>query len=285
MTIKSAFLEAWKRNFGEFAPPGLMFLLDTTAAEALGKAGISGKRQLTDLQRLEDDLKLCKSRMFKLRSEMKREKFCQTWISQQIEKQRRLDEGLGSDEDRLRDDDPYEDTDEDFEDDDVENECSNAAPAPVIPPRPAQTPELTKRTPIPISRGMKNGDESDTSSDSDDYINVASLLKQTNDIGQISPRSGSPVTSRGSDTDYANDNEEDILIRHGSFGSSLEDVNITTERKLQIISNRALMHAALPMPPFPDSLPNTPTVDLSMQPSFDDQTKDQDSGKFVSKIE
>ncbi|XP_030847640.1 active breakpoint cluster region-related protein isoform X2 [Strongylocentrotus purpuratus] len=258
MTIKDAFMEAWKRNFGEFPPPGLLFLLETTAAEALS----GGKRQLSDIQVMEDDLKLCKSRIFKLRSEIRREKYCQSWIAKEIMKRQRAEEGLesvGSDEtnsidldseDGLRSGDESHDSDADmiehlsFEIRDIPKIM------PIVPPRPKPTRSNTltqdTKTPLPTN-------EDEDSDSSGDYENVAYILAT-----RENERSLSPLTheSRDSDTDFNNGNFE--VMRSGSFGSSLEDMNITTDKKLHILSNRSGGY----LPPSPQSAPRSPMVDF-----------------------
>ncbi|XP_071501100.1 active breakpoint cluster region-related protein-like [Diadema antillarum] len=247
MTIKEDFMEAWRRNFGEFPPPGLIFLLDTTVAAALPFAS---KRALTDLQLLEDDLKLTRSRIFKLRSEIRREKFCQTWIQKEIIRIRRANEGLeslGSDDAHSIDLDSEdglksrgEESEEEILEGDSDNECDeehehvNAGldAIPAVPPRPA--PSRSIRTPIPINHGDDDSDDS-----GDDYENVAFILGSYQH-NSISPSSlGNETGSHGSDTDYANEGDDDVLVRAGSFGSSLDDLHITTEKKLAILSCRS----------------------------------------------
>ncbi|XP_041456551.1 active breakpoint cluster region-related protein-like isoform X3 [Lytechinus variegatus] len=262
MTIKDAFMESWRRNFGEFPPPGLMFLLETTAAEVLS----GGKRHLSDIQLLEDDMKLCKSRIFKLRSEIRREKYCQSWIAKEIIKRRRADEGLesvGSDEtnsidldseDGLKSGEESHDDDADMiEDENLDESCEIPdipTIMPVVPPRPVRSNTLTQqsitRTPFPT-----NDDDSDSSGD--DYENVAFILANRESVRSLSPCT---PESRGSDTDYNND--EGGVVRSGSFGSSLEDVNITTEKKLHILSSRAGSY-----------LPESPSVSVPQSPITD----------------
>ncbi|XP_072043988.1 active breakpoint cluster region-related protein-like isoform X2 [Amphiura filiformis] len=103
MTIKDRFLKQWRKNFEEFTPPELSILqLEIPERESVTSTGSeqgdegNSEAATIKLNALQEDLEHTHDLIFKIRNELKRAKFCQSWLQREFTRCRKHSEQLGS---------------------------------------------------------------------------------------------------------------------------------------------------------------------------------------------
>ena len=95
MTIKDRFLKQWRKNFEEFTPPELK-ILHLQIPEVDSGSPVNDELAIQKLDALQVDLEHTHDLIFKIRNELKRAKFCQSWLQREFTRCRKHSERLGS---------------------------------------------------------------------------------------------------------------------------------------------------------------------------------------------
>ena len=95
MSIKDRFLKQWRKNFEEFTPPELK-ILHLQIPEVDSGSPVNDELAQQKLDALQVDLEHTHDLIFKIRNELKRAKFCQSWLQREFTRCRKHSERLGS---------------------------------------------------------------------------------------------------------------------------------------------------------------------------------------------
>ena len=274
MTIQDRFLTEWKKNFEEGTLPVLKILQPSEDVDGDGVASLSvtdDACHLPILNTLQEDLEYTHELIFKIRNELKKAKFCQSWLQTEFTRCRKRSESVTPTETPNASDDDLESQDTA---DEVEEEVNDGGRSEDVEDSDSDGEEPLYMNPRDIMPGGGGRGEVAEDSDSDHdyeylYDNAPFMNNNTTRMppgAATSGATGIDSTSRRSSSPPVKPRRPApaVPIRHGSLNGNASSV----------VRNEGSPDASPPMSPgslsrtFSIDNPNATTTERLCRPTM-----------------